>query len=47
MRRKRFVDPATRRLEKKIKDQQIEKRIEQYKKEKAEKDAQIQESTEK
>jgi hypothetical protein len=47
MRRRRYVDPNTRRLEKKIKDQQIEQRIEQWKKEKAEKDAQIQESSEK
>ena len=47
MRRRRFVNPVTRRLEKKIKQQEIEKRIEQYKKEKAERDAQIQESSEK
>ena len=46
MRRRRYVNPITRRLEKKLKDAAIEQRIEQYKKEKAERDEQIQESSE-
>ena len=46
MRRRRFVNPITKRLEKRLKDARTEERIQEWKKEKAERDAKIQKSSE-